>query len=162
MKAHGMIYTLRGWIAFVAFMDLGTAVRCFLDDNFLGNKVYTAETLSHSVNPVMARLFGIWSVLNAVILLHCAVCIHYRPVVAMAVCSIVLSILNYLSETFIYQTTPFGFSVFFPIGVCLITLVWLGIAAPYIWPVEDMNEVEENGHLKKNFNSRKNWNKKRR
>lgn len=25
------MYAFRGWIAFVAFMDLGTAVRCFIE-----------------------------------------------------------------------------------------------------------------------------------
>lgn len=45
MGVHRYIYALRGWLAFVAFMDLGTAFRCFLDDDFLAVKVYNAGTV---------------------------------------------------------------------------------------------------------------------
>lgn len=32
-----IIYAFRGWIGFVAFMDMGTAVRCFIENrSFLG------------------------------------------------------------------------------------------------------------------------------
>lgn len=42
-----MIYALRGWIAFVAFIDMGMAVQCFLDaDSFLGSQLYTAGDIA--------------------------------------------------------------------------------------------------------------------
>lgn len=36
-----LLYAFRGWIAFVAFMDMGTAVRCFIEKrSFLGEHAY--------------------------------------------------------------------------------------------------------------------------
>lgn len=33
-----LLYAFRGWIAFVAFMDLGTAFRCYIERrSFLGD-----------------------------------------------------------------------------------------------------------------------------
>lgn len=44
---HQVIYALRGWIAFVAFIDMGMAVQCFLDaDSFLGSQLYTAGDIA--------------------------------------------------------------------------------------------------------------------
>ncbi|KAK3861724.1 hypothetical protein Pcinc_032340 [Petrolisthes cinctipes] len=56
---HQVIYALRGWIAFVAFIDLGTAIQCFLDaDSFLGTQLYTDGDIAEHVNPAMSRLLG--------------------------------------------------------------------------------------------------------
>jgi len=36
-----LLYAFRGWIAFVAFMDMGTAVRCYIEKrSFLGEHAY--------------------------------------------------------------------------------------------------------------------------
>ena len=36
-----LLYAFRGWIAFVAFMDIGTAVRCYIEKrSFLGEHAY--------------------------------------------------------------------------------------------------------------------------
>ncbi|XP_047497839.1 uncharacterized protein LOC125044921 [Penaeus chinensis] len=38
---------MRGWIAFVAFIDVGMAVQCYLDaDSFLGSQLYTAGDIA--------------------------------------------------------------------------------------------------------------------
>jgi hypothetical protein len=36
-----LLYAFRGWIAFVAFMDMGTAARCYIEKrSFLGEHSY--------------------------------------------------------------------------------------------------------------------------
>ena len=36
-----LLYAFRGWIAFVAFMDMGTAFRCYIEKrSFLGEHSY--------------------------------------------------------------------------------------------------------------------------
>lgn len=36
------MYAFRGWIAFVAFMDIGTAIRCFIEKrSFFGDHSYS-------------------------------------------------------------------------------------------------------------------------
>lgn len=37
-----LMYAFRGWIGFVAFMDIGTAIRCFIEKrSFLGDHTYS-------------------------------------------------------------------------------------------------------------------------
>ena len=37
-----ILYAFRGWIAFIAFMDMGTAVRCFIEKrSILGEHSFT-------------------------------------------------------------------------------------------------------------------------
>lgn len=103
------VYTLRGWLAFVAFLDLAQALRSWLDkDVFLGSYFagetslanYTATNVSKgtktlffyplsctygsvsSIVPVpssTARLLIAYSIQNGTILLVCAFCIHHWP-----------------------------------------------------------------------------------
>jgi hypothetical protein len=46
------LYAFRGWIAFVAFMDMGTAVRCYIEKrSFLGE---------HSYKKTIGLQYGKW------------------------------------------------------------------------------------------------------
>lgn len=39
---HAVIYCMRGWVAFVAFIELSNAIRCFIDeDNFLKSGLFS-------------------------------------------------------------------------------------------------------------------------
>lgn len=142
MGVHRYIYALRGWLAFVAFMDLGTAFRCFLDDDFLAVKVYNAGTV-YPVHPAMARLFGMWSILNATVILHCALCIHHFPIYVMTIFSLLLGSLTYVLEVFYYKTAALGLSVIFPVSVKGVTVVLLCIAPHYLWSPEILKEDQD-------------------
>jgi hypothetical protein len=44
-----LMYAFRGWIAFVAFMDLGTASRCFIDKRtFLDDVIVITANATNS------------------------------------------------------------------------------------------------------------------
>jgi len=41
---HPVIYAMRGWIAFVAFIELSNAIRCFIDEkDFVQKNVFSSE-----------------------------------------------------------------------------------------------------------------------
>ena len=41
---HAVIYAMRGWIAFVAFIEFSNAIRCFIDEKqFLQGNLFTAQ-----------------------------------------------------------------------------------------------------------------------
>ncbi len=40
---HWSDYSLRGWLSFLSFMHIGTAFRCFYDNNFLRDKIFTTD-----------------------------------------------------------------------------------------------------------------------
>ena len=104
MGCDKRVYTLRGWLAFVAFLDIAQALRCWLDkDTFLGSFMCASPTNCteeqkglHNNNPLCivvqtffqiavpvpsstARLLFAFSLENALILLVCAFCIHHWP-----------------------------------------------------------------------------------
>ncbi|KAG8238242.1 hypothetical protein J437_LFUL018187 [Ladona fulva] len=109
MPNHKLMYTFRGWIAFVAFMDMGTAVRCYIEKRtFLGDGLYMSEEAS------LPRILGAYSVLKALILIHCTLFIHYKPIISLGVSCLLLTILLYISESLYYGTAVFGFYVLFP------------------------------------------------
>ncbi|XP_045127615.1 uncharacterized protein LOC123514078 [Portunus trituberculatus] len=158
---HQVIYALRGWIAFVAFIDMGMAVQCFLDaDSFLGSQLYTAGDIAEHVNPAMSRLLGSQRVLSALIMTHCALCIHHKPILSMAVCSCMLTIAANTTETLWYRTAPINFYTLFPVAIAAVTMVGLCVAPTFLKSPEI--EAEEEAHLLKlGLPRRKCWNKKR-
>lgn len=122
-----LMYTFRGWIAFVAFMDLGVAARSFIEKKcFLGefsNK--NSEDLLELEDPTLPRLLGMYSILKAISLIHCTLFIHYKPIVSMGICTLCLSIYMYLAESLLYHSTTLNFYIVFPCVLNAITVVGL-------------------------------------
>jgi hypothetical protein len=73
-----MIYAFRGWIAFVAFMDLGTAVRSYIEKRSFLSKSFS-ETDFIDEEYTTSRILGVYSILKALALIHCTLYIHYKP-----------------------------------------------------------------------------------
>ncbi|CAL4083480.1 unnamed protein product, partial [Meganyctiphanes norvegica] len=158
---YQVIYGLRGWIAFVAFIDMGMAVQCFMDaEQFLGSHLYTENGVVEHVNPAMSRLLGTYRILSALIMTHCALCIHHKPVLSMALCSCVLTIITNASETLWYHSAPICFYTLFPMVIAGVTIIGLCIAPTYLKPPEVEHE-EEISQIKMRMPRHKCWNKKR-
>ncbi|CAK1552920.1 unnamed protein product [Leptosia nina] len=116
-----VLYAFRGWIAFVAFMDLGTAGRSYIEKrSFLS---HNGE--NDALDDTISRMLGMFSVLKALALIHCTLYIHYRPVVSMGYWSLVLTIILYFSEAFYFHSTTLNFYVVFPCVLNIITLLGL-------------------------------------
>ncbi|XP_028140262.2 uncharacterized protein LOC114334422 [Diabrotica virgifera virgifera] len=130
-----MLYAFRGWIAFVAFMDLGTAVRSYIEKRSFLSK--TISDLEEYVDGeyTATRVLGVYSILKALVLIHCTLYIHYKPVVSLGICSLISNVVLYLTETVYFRAATFNFYVVFP---CILNAVTLGglIYLPYhlhIW-----------------------------
>ncbi|GAB6026095.1 hypothetical protein CHUAL_012298 [Chamberlinius hualienensis] len=160
MNVPRYIYGLRGWIAFVAFMELGTAMRCFVDGDYLKLRVYINTHLNDY--SIMNRLLGLWSLLSATILMHCALCIHHFPIFLMTICSLVWSLIMYLIEAFIYETMcNHSYTVLIPVFIKGLTIILLSAAPPFIWvPGKDFGVTDEDEIINKALLKKK-WNKKR-
>ncbi|XP_037972566.2 uncharacterized protein LOC105398812 [Plutella xylostella] len=116
-----VLYAFRGWIAFVAFMDLGTAGRSYIEA-----RSFLTHADSDSLDDfTMTRMLGMYCTLKALALIHCTLYIHYRPVVSLGYWSLTLSIVLYCSEAFYYRSTALTFYVVFPCVLNIITLLGL-------------------------------------
>ncbi|XP_072383715.1 uncharacterized protein [Diabrotica undecimpunctata] len=130
-----MLYAFRGWIAFVAFMDLGTAVRSYIEKrSFLSKTISDLEDYVDG-EYTATRILGVFSILKALVLIHCTLYIHYKPVVSLGICSLISNVVLYLTETVYFRAATFNFYVVFP---CILNAVTLGglIYLPYhlnIW-----------------------------
>uniref|UniRef100_A0A1Y1KM07 Uncharacterized protein n=1 Tax=Photinus pyralis TaxID=7054 RepID=A0A1Y1KM07_PHOPY len=108
-----LMYAFRGWIAFVAFVDLGTAIRSYIEKRSFLNNV-TPDMEYDDEKYTVSRVVGIYSVLKALALIHCTLFIHYKPIVSMGICSIILTIVLYITETLYFRSATLNFLVIFP------------------------------------------------
>ncbi|XP_067013076.1 uncharacterized protein [Anabrus simplex] len=134
-----LVYAFRGWIAFVALMDMGTAVRSYIEKrSFLGDAV--------TEDPILPRILGIYSILKALALIHCTLFIHYKPVVSLGICALIVSLFLYSSEVFFFHSTILSFYVIFHGVLNAITLGGLIILPRRFLETPTVNE-DENAEL---------------
>ncbi|CAL8126031.1 unnamed protein product [Orchesella dallaii] len=148
---HAVIYCMRGWIAFVAFIEFGNAAQCFIDEKqFLSGHIFIHDD-NEPVTTILARTMGRYCLLNAVIMTHCALCIDHIPIIVLSILTLSLNILMYGSEAFYYYSAPVNFYICFPIAIALLTIICLLIAPVFLEPelrrqkqiVIDSDEEEE-------------------
>ncbi|KAH8381486.1 hypothetical protein KR093_006397 [Drosophila rubida] len=137
-----LLYAFRGWIAFVAFMDLGTAFRSYIERrSFLGDHSDTQfiegefkECAYLQLTQILyfpagdytiSRIIGMYCLLKAIALVHCTLYIHYRPVVSMGGCSLALTMVFYATEALYFRSSTLNFYVIFPCVLNTITLLGL-------------------------------------
>lgn len=119
-----IVYAFRGWIAFVAFMDMGTAIRSYIEKRSFLSKVM-ADTKSgfDDEEYTTSRILGMYSILKALALVHCTLYIHYKPVVSMGITALLITVLLYVSETLYFKSAALNFNVIFP---CILNIITLG------------------------------------
>ncbi|XP_031336211.1 uncharacterized protein LOC116165695 isoform X1 [Photinus pyralis] len=153
-----LMYAFRGWIAFVAFVDLGTAIRSYIEKRSFLNNVTpdmeyddgNADLIHASVGIgnftekyTVSRVVGIYSVLKALALIHCTLFIHYKPIVSMGICSIILTIVLYITETLYFRSATLNFLVIFPCVLNSITLIGLIYLPKHLKLWDPPPEIEE-------------------
>lgn len=158
-----IIYAFRGWIAFVAFMDMGTATRSYIEKrSFLSKAMVDAETDFNDEEYTTSRILGIYSILKALALIHCTLYIHYKPVVSMGISSLLVTIVLYISETLYFKSATINFNVVFPCILNIVTLIGLIYLPVYLklWDApadtEDENaQLSRHSFSKRRLNHRK-------
>jgi len=150
------VYTLRGWLAFVAFLDFAQALRSYRDkDVFLGSYMCNrtdgafncTEATKLPVPTTAARLLIFYSVQNVFVLLICAFCIHHWPMVLMTAVSVVLKIAYLVLESLKFKSSPFSFHIIYPVIVHGLTLIALSFSSKLLRK-EIMNHHENEEILK--------------
>ncbi|KAB0801144.1 hypothetical protein PPYR_05498 [Photinus pyralis] len=137
-----LMYAFRGWIAFVAFVDLGTAIRSYIEKRSFLNNV-TPDMEYDDEKYTVSRVVGIYSVLKALALIHCTLFIHYKPIVSMGICSIILTIVLYITETLYFRSATLNFLVIFPCVLNSITLIGLIYLPKHLKLWDPPPEIEE-------------------
>ncbi|XP_015784257.1 uncharacterized protein LOC107361845 [Tetranychus urticae] len=147
--AHWTDYTTRGWLAFLSFMHVGTAFRCFTDRDFLRTKIFTSTTYKNDIT--FDHLFGIYSIINAIILIQSSIYLYVYPVTRLVICAILAYVSLFTVESFVYKTIQIQQTTLFPFAFSGLALVWI-ITFHYIWkPWQnsgDLVEVEKDAYIK--------------
>ncbi|EFX79779.1 hypothetical protein DAPPUDRAFT_319223 [Daphnia pulex] len=149
------VYTLRGWLAFVSFLDFAQALRSWFDkDVFLGSYYKNFNTSTNITDlenlPLpssSARLLIAYSIQNGSILLLSAFCIHHWSMAVMAMFSLLLKIVYLMLEALKFKSTPFNFHIIFPVIVDGITFIALTFS-PKLLKKEVLNDQENEEILK--------------
>ncbi|XP_035677117.1 probable ergosterol biosynthetic protein 28 isoform X1 [Branchiostoma floridae] len=133
-----MLATLRGWLAVVAVMAFGNTLQCFRNHGFLADRLYTGTP--DLVNGLQARLFGMWTLLAAIVRLYCALDITNRSLYYVTMSSFVLALGHFLLETFVYQTATLDIGVITPIIVSGVSLVLMVVGLWHMEPAESYQQ----------------------
>ncbi|XP_076443000.1 ergosterol biosynthetic protein 28 homolog [Babylonia areolata] len=134
------LWFLRVWIGFVAFMALGNTVQCFVDHSFLVSRLYTSQP-EKNVTGLAARLFGVWTLLAAVLRFACAIDIHNKILYHLTFLSFFLALGHFASEVFLYKTAQLTVGVCAPLIVSSISIVLMAVG--YWSPRPETNEEKD-------------------
>ncbi|TNY18179.1 Erg28-like protein [Rhodotorula diobovata] len=88
----------------------------------LTRKVYARSP--SSVNPLQARLFGVWTLTSALIRLYAAYHLSLKPVYDLALASYALALCHFGSEALVYRTVGLQ-GLAGPLVVSTTSLVWM-------------------------------------
>ncbi|XP_014676333.1 PREDICTED: probable ergosterol biosynthetic protein 28 [Priapulus caudatus] len=127
--------SLRGWIGVVALMGIGNTIQCFYNHVFLGENLYMEGP--SQVTPLMARLFGTWTFLAAIVRIYCAYDITNRPLYDITLISFLIAFVHFTLEAFYYQSTGLHVGLATPLLVSGISIVWMIIGYSLVWPKDD-------------------------
>ncbi|XP_018578277.1 uncharacterized protein LOC108916493 [Anoplophora glabripennis] len=117
-----ILYAIRGWIVFVAFMDFGTAVRSYIEKrSFLSKTIHNVDNFVDE-EYTTSRVLGMYSILKALVLVHCSLYIHYKPLLSMGIWSVVITLMLYFTETIYFRAASLNFYVVFPFILNVLTL----------------------------------------
>lgn len=160
VMVHLMIYSLRGWIAFVAFINMATAFRCYLDtDTYLNRDLIAAG--DSSVSAMIGRIFGAFHVLVTIVLIHSAFRIEYYPLISCSLCTLLFVIVYFALETFRYTTFRVNFYSLSPILVSVFTMIGIISAPKYLSRGSAEDEKAEQELQLIMSTRKKRWNRRR-
>ena len=131
--------SLQGWIFVVGLMALGNTVSCFFDHSFLKSRLYTGAP--EKANDLAARLFGLWTLMSALLRLSCAILITNRALFNLTFLSFVVAFIHFLSEAFIYKTAPLTIGVLAPLIVSGVSMLWMAVAYCYLSAEKRANDA---------------------
>lgn len=136
-----ILYAFRGWIGFVAFMDLGITAKSFIEKrSFLTKDLIDYNDEEYTTS----RILGMFSLLKAIVLIYSTLYIHYKPVVELGRWSLGITVLLYCSETVYFHASSLNPTVIFPCVLNIVTLIGMYYFPKKldIWGLGGTNEDE--------------------
>lgn len=144
-------YAIRGFLAFVAFMELVNALRSLvpslfalpherLTESFIQKKIFSQAELSQEANLIVGELFGFYSLLNSAVLVHTAFFSHLKPLLSLGLLSLTCKCSFYLLQGTYYSTIPAS-SYQVPLFLSLVALCGLIVL---LW-CEEERQWDTNG-----------------
>jgi len=146
-----ILYAFRGFIAFVAFIDIATALRNYVERrSFMsGNEEFTDVKLIEA-DYTISRVIGIYSILKALTLIQTTLYIHFKAVVYTGCFSLTITMIFFVSEALYFRSTTCNFYVIFPFILNSITLAGLYYLPKKMRLWDSIPEIEdENSELLK-------------
>lgn len=118
-----ILYAFRGFIAFVAFIDIATALRNYVERrNFMWSNQEFTDLKLIEVDYSLSRVLGVFCVLKALTLIQTTLYIHYKAVVYTGMSSLGITMMFFMSEALYFRSTDYNFYVVFPFILNSITL----------------------------------------
>jgi len=108
-------YAVRGFLAFVAFMEFVNALRSLMpslfalpheSESFVQSKIFSQTQLSKETNLIVGQLFGFYSLLNSGVLVHAALFSHLLPLLSLGILCLVCKCSFYILQGCLLDTIP--------------------------------------------------------
>ena len=132
------LFAVRGVLTFVAFTEFITSARCLLpsipeDQTYVQSKVFNLVDLHPDpvVERALCHVYGLYSLLNGLIILHLSVFIHYRPFIGLAIITLTLKLLFFLLQSLWFGTISGAPNLVFPIVTCFVSIL-ATLAVPFL------------------------------
>jgi len=140
--ALSKLFAVRGFIAFLAFMELVNCLRSLLpglftlpherlEESFIHKKIFSLVELTKDTELLVAQLFGFYSALNAVVFVHTCLFLHYTPVYTLGITTLSIKTLFLITQCFIHKTIDNSSSLQVPLLVTVLSLTGL-VLVPWI------------------------------
>jgi Erg28 like protein len=127
-----LITFLRGWITFVGVMALANTVQCFVQPDFVWEKLYNAPDAG--ATRLAARTYGMWTLLASVVRFTYAVHVYNWELYLVSLATFVIAFAHFSAEVLYYGTGLVDVGMLSPIIVSAFSIVLMLCSAPYIWP----------------------------
>lgn len=126
--AIDVLFAVRGLLAFVAFTEWTNVLRCVIfDPDYLLAQLFTGldtpQNASGDLIRLVSHLYGLFSLLNGLVLAHLAVYAHYRPLVSLALSSVGVKLVWLLAHLWVWPSIRPSPELLFPLVSCGVTIV---------------------------------------
>lgn len=138
---ENLIRSLQGWICVVGLMAFGNSISCFVDHSFLGTRLYTG--MPEKANDLTARLFGMWTLVSAMLRLTCAFLIDSKVLYNLTFASFVIAFGHFMSEVFIFRSSTITVGVLSPLIVSSVSIIWMLACYRCLFPNRDVTTAKE-------------------
>ena len=127
-----VLSALRGLLSFVALTEFTNALRCFLrfdpDSNsgsisYIQSKLFSGTLLDDTSAKLVSDVFGLYCVLNGLVLIHLAIFSNYRPLMSLSACVLTTKLIFLTVHAFWFGTITVGRELVFPLMACVVSLV---------------------------------------